>query len=341
MNESYAMVQLDPRSLDKSREMAQGKLMLGIEVTIPEFVKLCGQGNIDPQHHGGQYSWYLHDGRRLPLQGNLAAIEVAAHIEIPDPDTTLAILRADLDAMGAAAIWNLRRKGHTFPYVGHKAPLDEVHPEDRKITARIDMVAAADKFATKGEWRASPLPTRERPWPEEVASVEGIRVLAAINDAVMDFRVPLAERVAVMEHWLLTGEEPAKYREKVERERMAMVEALEKGEILVTIDGQIAQVVSGHRAALQVGYACAPIVVALNPQFCGTGGEYQPHRKFSICSVYAGYVDFASLKNDLNAMMPGWGGPPNFLGSQQGVDCPFSIEEMTEKVKRRLLSPVT
>src|SRR6185369_8878064 len=106
--------------------------------------------------------------------------------------------------------------------------------------------------------------------------------LAAIAAAVADFKVPMINRVATTEKWLLTGEEPANYRAQVERERADLVRALSDATIKVSVaaEGLIAVVESTHRAATLVGYSLAPVVVALNPSF--KLGQGEPHRKFTV-----------------------------------------------------------
>src|SRR3989338_2334855 len=227
---NYAL--LDPRNIPAAAE-ANDKVfanpVYGIEVTVPALAKRC-IFNLDPQHSGGD--------------ANRAAIEDALTAELPTEGSTLATVRADLDAVGSMAIFNLRAKGESLD------PAME----------RINMVATSDKFARGGYTGPKPLPTRDNPWNEETATAESSRPLAAIAVAVMDFRVPLADRVVTMERWLLTGEEPEQYRVHVEKERLDMITALEMGQIKheTRSGGKIAVVESTHRAATSVGYSIAP-----------------------------------------------------------------------------------
>jgi hypothetical protein len=280
---------------------------MGIEVTVPALAKRCNLGNIDPQHSGGD--------------ANRAAIEDALTTELPAEGSTLATVRADPDAVGAMAIFNLRTKGESL----------------ESAMERISIVATSDKFARGGYSGPKPLPTRDNPWIEETATAESSRELAAIAAAVMDFKVPLTDRVALMEKWLLTGAEPESYRVSVEKERSDMINALETGQIKheTRSGGKIAVVESTHRAATSVGYSLAPVVVALNPSFRFQGGD--PHRKFTICQFAGGFADLKAATTELAALEQGWGGSPTIAGSPQGVNSELTIEQVIEVVAKHLL----
>lgn len=299
---------IDPRPIPAATE-ANDKLfanpVYGIEVTLPALAKRC-IANLDPQHSGGDAS--------------RAAIEDALVAELPDEGTTLATVRADLDAVGSMAIFNLRAKGYW--------------PEP--AMERINVVATSDKFTRGGYSGPKPLPTRDNPWDEKTATAESSRPLAAIAAAVMDFKVPLADRVSAMERWLLTGEEPRQYRDAVEKERLDMIIALETGQIKheTRSNGRIAVVESTHRAATSVGYSLAPVVVALNPTF--KVGPSEPHRKFTVCAFEPKFADIKAALAELATFEAGWGGSPTIGGSPQGVSSALTIDEVVAVVEKHL-----
>src|SRR3989339_946625 len=218
-NTMYQFTTLDPRNIPAATE-ANDKVfansVYGIEVTVPALAKRC-TFNLDPQHTGGD--------------ANRAAIEDALTTELPAEGSTLATVRADLDAVGTMAIFNLRAKGESL-----EPAID-----------RINMIATADKFARGGYSGPKPLPTRSNPWDESSATAESSRPLAAIAAAIMDFKVPMSDRVSTMEQWLLTGDEPAQYRTQVEKERLDMITAMETRQIKyeTSSDGRIAVVERG------------------------------------------------------------------------------------------------
>jgi hypothetical protein len=302
---------LDPRNTPEAKVANEAILtsgpVYGIEVTIPALAEQCSLGNIDPQHTEGDV--------------NRAAIEDALTVEIPPEGTTFVTVRADLDSIGSMVVLNLRAKGEEF---------------SEEALDRINTIATTDKFA-RGEWAPKSIPTKENPWNEGISTAESSRDIAAIAAAVMDFKLPLAERVAILEKWVLTGEEPAQYREKVEKERLDLVDAIETGLIKTETraEGKIAVVESGHRAATNIGYSLAPVVVALNPAFRLGGGE--PHRKYTICQYSGTYVDLKAVFAELSALESGWGGSPNIGGSPQGVSSELSIDQVTDIVEKHLL----
>ena len=205
---TYRFALLDLRPIPAAEE-GNAKLLgpntLGIEVTIPALAARCGLGNLDPQHSGG-------DASRAALEEALNWRTYGPEAELPPDGATLATVRADLDAVGAMAVFSLRREVDWGE--------DEENPLlESEFLGRIGMIAESDKFG-RGCWPGQrPLPSGDNPWPEGSASAESSRPLAAIAAAVMDFKVPLTDRVSVMERWLLTGEEPEQYRAQVERER--------------------------------------------------------------------------------------------------------------------------
>ena len=355
MNTTFKFAVLDPRNLPAAQTandaiFAAGPVF-GIEVTVPSLAARC-IGNLDPQHSDGD--------------ATKAAIEVALTCELPPEGATLATVRADLGSVGAMAVLSLLGKYRRFKAenpvppgfdpekaalaeMGTGSPLDGVVGSDwqevtfgkySKITdwfwRRLRQVSDADKFA-RGEWSPKPLPTADNLWPFEAeGAVDSTKDLAAIGAAVSDFKVSLAERVATMEKWLLTGEEPAKYREAVEQERAELVRALADGTIKVSVvaEGKIAVVESTHRAATAVGYAHAPVVIALNPAFRLGAGE--PHRKFTVCAYAPRHADIRSALAELAQLEAGWGGSPTIGGSPQGVSSTLTVEQVVEVVARHL-----
>lgn len=304
----YNFSVLDPRNIPAAAETNDKVFsgpVYGVEVTVPVLAERC-IANLDPQHSGGD--------------ANRTAIEDALTAELPAEGITLATVRADLDAVGAMALFNLRANGESL----------------ESAMERIALVATADKFARGGYPGPKPLPTRDNPWIEETATAESSRQLAAIAAAVMDFRVPLADRVSIMEKWLLTGEEPKQYRDSVEKERLDMITALESGAIKheTAASGRIAVVESTHRAATIVGYSLAPVVVARNPAFKLGGGE--AHVKFTVCAFEPKFADIKSALAELSMIEVGWGGSPTIGGSPQGVSSQLTIEQVIAVVEKHL-----
>src|SRR3989344_810104 len=300
---------IDPRPIpeakasnDKLFENPQG--VLGIEVTIPAYAEKCTLGNIDPQHTEGKV--------------DLAAIEVAQTCDVPPSEASMVTVRADLDALGSMALLKYRAKG------------GEITPE---ISSRIEAIATSDKFARGGWPGKSELPNKEKPWPTSGSASEN-KNLAPIGARVMDFKVPVADRVKSVEEYLAQGLEPAGYREKVEAERAEMIGAIESGGIKIEVvaDGSIAYVESSHRSGTNLGYSQAPIVVAFNPIFKQGPGD--PYKKYTICQYDGTWVDLVAVKEELAKLEEGWGGSPTIIGSPQGKSSEIYKGKIIEIVAR-------
>lgn len=278
--------------------------VLGVEVTIPSLAQRCSLGNIDPQHSGGNAGG--------------AAIEAALMAPLPGEEAVLATVRPDLDSVGAMGVLAIRARGESL----------------EPAMARIQAIAESDTFAC-GRWPG--------PRPlifdgvEDGAGVEDNSMLAPLAAEVGDFKIPLADRVAKIALWLLTGEEPVGRREAWERERREIAVALETGAIEASVahDGRVAVVKSAHRAAMPIGYRLAPVVVAMNPSF--RMGASDPHLKYTVAQYQLGYVDMKSAMAELANREPGWGGSPTIIGSTQGVGSTLSLEVVVEVVSRHLI----
>ena len=169
----YAFGLLDPRPTPQAKEANERAFanakngVLGIEMTLLEYLDKCNLGNIDPQHTDGDIT--------------KAAIDVAIDMPVPEKDALMVTVRPDLDALGSMALLNLRQKGLTMS--------DE-------IIARVKMISISDTFAN-GEWEAKPLPDHNNIW----AGVKN-KELSAISSAVMDFKLPVNDRVNLLKNGL-------------------------------------------------------------------------------------------------------------------------------------------
>ncbi len=288
--------------------------VLGIEVSIPALAAKCDLGNIDPQHSGGDIG--------------TAAIEAAMAWPLPADGATLFTVRADLDSVGAMAVLKARAEGIDL------TPAAE----------RLRIVGDTDRFGSSKWPGQAPLPSPANRWPSLIGTLDSGRPTAVMQAVCLDAKLPLEKRVELVLNWLLTGDEPVEYVDRVERGRDAMIAALESGEIKVRLEagGVIAVVESRHVAALLAGYCRAPVVVALNDRF-SVGGS-APHAKATICQYGGGgYVDLAQVFTDLNVRefgeprpKNGWGGSPTVGGSPQGVSTTISLDEIVAVVEKHL-----
>ncbi len=342
----YKCIALDTRNLENAKAFLSNNITMGIEVTIPELAKMCSQGNIDPQHgcHLGTYDngsgWMElstdHPGQLMTSIPGMAAIEFAVkHCKpltkgggwhetmLPPDDMILVTIRPDLDSVGAMAVMALQ--------------LLETNLESFDgCIKRIEAIAEMDNFSMSGWSGPKNLPTTENPWSNEPWFT---RPLAAVAMMVADYKVSLDERVQMMMNWLMIGVEYGYYREYTEKERLDMVAALESGKIKheTRADGKIAVVESTHRAAVNIGYSLAPVVVACNPALRLGGGD--PHLKYTVCAFEAGkFVDIKSALAELNQLEAGWGGSLTIGGSPQGVNSQLTIDEVVSVVEKHLIN---
>ena len=304
----YSFGLLDPRPIPAAKEANEKVLanakngVLGIEMTLPAYVDKCTLGNIDPQHTDGDTT--------------KAAVDVALHMPLPNKDVLMVTVRPDMDSFGSMALLNLRQKGLVA---------------SEEILARVKIISLSDAFA-RGKWTAKSLPNHIDIW----AGVDN-KELAAISAAVMDFKLPVNERIRLTEEWLETGKEPMVYREKVNKDRIDLVAMLEQGAIKykTAFDDKLAVVTSSSIAGTSVGDSLAPIAALTNPAFSFQGST--PIVKHTVCQYEMGYVDLPAVLKDLNEIEPGWGGSPTIIGSPQGVSSKITQEQLTEIVGKHLL----
>ncbi len=258
---------------------------LGIEVTIPALARLCDQGNIDPQHGGGDIG--------------LAAIEVALHHPLPPPGTSLVTVRPDADAYGAMAVLALRAEGVTFTPA---------------MRARIALIAREDSFL-RGTWPGC------RALPVTAAEVDEVGVgpqgHGALVGGLMDPCLPADAGVRAVAAWILQGHVPPAWIARAEAAAARLVAGLEDGSLRLDplADGGMVLVRGGVPGALRLGYRMAPIVVAEDCQPRGT--PPMAWRRVSVAQWNDRFVDLRRAAVALSSLEPGWGGSATIIGSPQ------------------------
>lgn len=309
----YEYAVFDPRPIPEAQAandaiFAKGPVY-GVEVTNPKLAERCAV-NLDPQHSGGD--------------AMAAAIEAAMTWEVPPEQATLATLKADIDAVGAMAVLEMRRR-------------DEELSDEMK--GRAGLIADADRASAKPWPGRQDLPNKEHPWPSTFFSDP--RAVAVLSAAASDFKSPLGARVATMEGYLKDGVMPASYEKQVDEGRQQLIAALESGDMKaeLTADGKVAIVVGKHRDAMTVGYSLSPIVIAFNPEF-SPNPKVPAHAKYTIAQYKMGLADLMGALKELNAAdtavteQAKWGGSPGIIGSPQGVSSKLSPEQVAEVVSR-------
>ncbi|MBI4215694.1 MAG: hypothetical protein HY602_03135 [Parcubacteria group bacterium] len=317
MSYKYALLDPLPQEKEANEKIFASGPVFGIKVTDPKLAVKC-VANLDSQYT---------DGRVYR-----AAIDQALTCNLPNKGTMLVTIHhGDLDSVGAMAILEIRRKNRRK---GRGISWDTI--------MRAGWIAQRDKLARGGWPGPKPLPTIENPWSEDEYR------LAAIVAFIMDHRVFIYEKVAMMERWLVSGEDPSiyrDYRDMVDMERVELMAALVNGLVQYRTETtdvfgsqNLAVVVSSYPAAIAIGYYLAPVVVAMNSSFRFQEGE--PSVKFIICQYEAGWVNLRAVLAELQALEPGWGESSTSIGfslSLRGVDSKLSLEEVMEIVKKYFL----
>jgi hypothetical protein len=306
----FALLYPAPRDTAESRhnDAVLGALTLGVEVTMPALAIRCGLGNIDPQHSGGA--------------NPPAAIEACLdYQELPPPGAYLVTIRPDLDALGGMAVLSLRSRADDRLQFGNA------------IQERVAAIARQDSFDF-GPW---PGPTRLPSTPlEYLELLEGGSALAPLAACVADHQRGLAQRVALVERWLVSGEVPTAYRQEVEERAGALRNIIASGSVRIdtSAEGRVAVIEAAVEGALRLGYCLSPVGIALNPAFRFRGGP--PHRKFTICQYAKGHIDLAAAAAELGVREPGWGGSAMIIGSPQGRESCLALAAVVAIVERHL-----
>lgn len=277
---------LDPRP-GAENEMLDS-VCLGVEVTIPKLANRCKLGNLDGQHGTGisrgedccvdPPEWRGHPAVLLAARGHGDCAFTLNDGEFDVGDVTLVTVRPDVDSIAAMAVIVLRKtRLFQSTYLG--------------LDRRVNRIAMSDSFAAGLlPWRSRPLPSREDMWAHGLASVSDTEELSTLAVLCSPWRgqteVPLEMRVAVTAMWLMFGPpkdgawESREAREyasiintacgvdnmlaavylgawvQARRTRMALVDAIESGEIVPRLwdaRGRFVIVESAHPGALRVG----------------------------------------------------------------------------------------
>lgn len=294
---------IDPRPASKDAMITllqESHPVYGIEFTLPALLPYVSI-NIDGQHNE---------------EGGRAAIEIALNCDLPPRDATYAVVRPDVDALGAIAVLEMR--------------CNNVSPDEmgEGILDRIAFVAKYDAFAF-GEWPGV------RP-VESLGSDESL-LFGALNSICMNHKMSIDERVSLVSEWLSTGS-LSMLPEAIERVRVEKEKCIADAQVISQIGNVVA--LSAHfLGATEVGYCRAPVVLAKNDAFSFPGVDGK-HLKYTICQFQAGkYVDLPASVKALNEIESAgmWGGSPSIIGSPQGVSSSLSVEQVVEIVQRHLM----
>ena len=296
---------------------------IGIEVVTPALVAQL-RANIDPQHgfHKAMDGW----DKALPMS---AAGFVASKMPVLGFDDSpgfawnelvLFIEKPDLDSIAAAALIVGRLDPNIAPYLDVMYTLRRVYLIDE-----LDCGLSGDLAWKPGSEFV------------DAGSHPELRGLARV---IADRRIPLEERVGIMQRWLITGNHSLI--EQASKEAAAEMEDGRSHAFVTTLTighggsvetqadrpGHLAIVeldnegkLSRGRGACAIGYQTAPVVIAVCEDFVGR--EWSG-RKYTVAvhpgAAKAGFrFDFERFLRQITGVEAGWGGntkgPGGIVGS--------------------------
>lgn len=278
----------------------QGYTIIGLEMTEPELVALCNR-NIDPQHTEGkaEQSCAKEIAEKAP--------ELLGWFKSKNLDKIIFVTnRVDVDAVGAYILADRYLRG-----------------ERVSMNDSIEAINAHDTHLGAVWSGAKPIEEAFNPESKTGALAASIQVFCVTDKNIEDVR-----------NFIDTGEVSFEVMDNFRKSQQAIIYKVKSGEIKTEVIGGVAYVESSDRAATNVGYSMAPVVVAINPVMRAPDGH--TYRKVSICQHEVGYVNLKMVAAELTAKEAGWGGSPTFIGSPQNQDCTLGISEIKKLVYAHL-----
>lgn len=279
----------------------QGYSIIGLEMTVPDLAKICDK-NIDPQH----------TDKRADQSCVKEVVEKAPELlgwyKGKDSDKiAFATNRVDLDSIAAYVMADKYLKG-----------------EEVKNNSYIEAINAHDAF--QGAKWDGPKPIEQAFNPENKTG--------ALASSIKVFMVT-PKNIEDVKGFIETGQVDEGIMNNYRTVQQGIIDRVHSGEIKTEVVGGIAYVETTLPCATSIGYAQAPVVVAVNPAM-KLGPQGEPFRKVSICQHEPGYADLNAIKETLNAQEPGWGGSPTFIGSPQGVSSNIPFQDIKKLIYANL-----
>jgi len=279
----------------------QGFTIIGLEMTEPSLAELCDR-NIDPQHtdNRGDQSCAKEIAENAPVQ--------LGWFKSKDLDKVIFVTnRVDVDSVAAFVLADRYLRGERISY--------------------NENVAAINSHDTHlGDAWSGPKAIEDAFDPESKTG--------ALAASVQVFRVT-SKNIADVAKFIDTGVVEEDVMDSFRKSQQAIIAKVKSGEIKTEVVGGIAYVESTDRAATNVGYSMAPVVVAVNPQMRAPDGH--TYCKVSICQHEAGYADLKAIGAELATKEAGWGGSPTFIGSPQNQDCVTEMSDIKKLVFANLM----
>jgi hypothetical protein len=311
MKEKVHYEELRPASAKASLEKLKqdGYYVVGLEVTEPALQELVDV-NIDPQHSGEKRTDtsavdFSHKNFKSVLE------------KIKEP-IAFVTSKADLDSIGAMAIFTMALEGRT----------DEL--SSTGFAARVSLINKFDNYKLE-EKRTDK--TLEQ-------AIKDTRILGGIDTAVKDFKISVLERVKLIEEFLKTGEQPSKYVTEYDNTIEQIIQSCADGTTTIKLHEKGFTVVeSPYMKAFDMGYTQSPLVVACNKKFDPRNTGTTQVKVTIGQHPSAQLIDFSKLIKDLNAVEPSyvekenqWGGSSTIFGSPVKTGTLLDLEQIIDMV---------
>lgn len=291
----------------------QGFTLIGLEMTDKELASIC-ERNIDPQHTDGAGDICC---AKLIAE---KAPELLGWFKKRDLDKVIFLTdRFDVDSVAAYVLADRYLKGE-------KVALNE----------NIEAINTHDTAAGLPWDGPKPIEKAFNPDNKTGALAASIKIFMLTEKNIADVK-----------GFIDTGEVDEKIMESYQASQQAIIAKVKSGEIKAEVIGGVAYVESSERAATDVGYALAPVVIAFNPEMPRadktTYKKWTVAKKLSIDENTAEkngaapkYVDLNAVVAELAQIEQGWGGSYSLVASPKEQDSELDIHIVRQVVYSHL-----
>lgn len=291
-----------------------GYTVIGLEMTDDDLSQICDK-NIDPQHTGGMASVCC---AKLIAE---KAPELLGWFKSKDLDKVMFVTdRVDVDSVAAYILAMRYLKGE-------KVALNE----------NIEAINTHDTGAKEPWQGAKPIEKAFDPENKAGALAASIKVFMVTEQNIADVAT-----------FVDSGKVSEANMERFAISQQAIIAKVKSGEIQVEVSHGIAFVSSTERAATDVGYAFAPVVVAFNPKM--SRADKTTYKKWTICKKLSKeenvaeenggapkYVDLNAVLEELKRKEAKWGGSVSLIGSPKDEDSLLDVHTIGKVVYRHLV----
>jgi hypothetical protein len=287
----------------KSISGGRNRILIGLEVTIPEISKKLTY-NIDPQHHLRTWT----EGK----DSDITCIEKFRNFlpkvgEMNGKELHVFFLKPDLDSISAAAVLDIYLDNPTW-----------ILQED--ISERIQAIAEYDRH---GRDRRN-FQCRQK-------------IPRGLFMYIAGWKNSIHDKINITKTWILDGTFKDIYKfNRIADKKFKQSLFNSKAEII--IPKKLVFIKSINRGACGIGYKYAPVTIALNPSYrFGLDDSRIYGKKWIIAQQNNGFVNMSGILEELSRIEPGWGGSPSIIGSPQDRPSKVLKDDIIDIVAQKML----